>query len=166
MKLEAKEDPDNLIRIKPTTIIESEEGFNIGKNTYIGHFGFIDASNKVTIKEGCQISNNVSIYTHSSHMSIRLYGKQYTFNSDLIGYKKGSVYIDKYTFVGCNVLIQPNTRIGKGCIVKAFSNVKGEFPDFSIIDGNPAKVIGSTKDLDKPYLDEHEILNQYYNEWA
>jgi acetyltransferase-like isoleucine patch superfamily enzyme len=60
----------------------------------------------------------------------------------------------------------PETTIGKGSIVAAYSYVKGSFPDFAIISGNPAKVVGDTRELDKKYLDENPELNEYYNRWT
>jgi acetyltransferase-like isoleucine patch superfamily enzyme len=60
----------------------------------------------------------------------------------------------------------PNTKIGKGSVVAAFSYVKGDFPDFSIIAGNPAKVIGDTRQLDEPYLKENHQLRTFYDKWV
>ena len=59
----------------------------------------------------------------------------------------------------------PGTNIGKGCLISAYSFVSGDFPDFSIIKGNPAVVVGNTKDLDKSYLQDPEI-KKYYEAWA
>jgi len=126
----------------------------------------VEASNGITIREGCQITNYISILTHSSHNSIRFYGKEYRKNTDLKGYIKGSVEIGMYSFVGPHVTIMPNTTIGKGCLVSAYSLLKGDYPDFSIIAGNPATVVGSTKDKDEAFLKEHPELQVYYNEWV
>lgn len=155
-----------LTRVSNSTYIGNKENLDIEDNVFIGHFNFIDASNGLTIKTGCQITNYVSIITHSSHISIRLYGKQYPHEKDLKGYVKGSVTIGAYTFIGPHSLIMPGTKIGKGCIVSAYSKVQGEFPDFSVISGNPAKVTGSTKDLDRSYLESHPELKKHYSEWA
>jgi serine acetyltransferase len=38
----------------------------------------------------------------------------------------------------------PNTTIGDNCIVGAGSIVRGQFPENSVIVGNPAKVVMST----------------------
>ena len=70
----------------------------------------------------------------------------YRESDDLIGYIQGKVNIGKYTFIGPHSTIMPNTTIGKGCIVSAYSYVKGNYPDFSIISGNPAKIVGDTRD--------------------
>ena len=155
-----------LTRIGSTVTLIGENNFNIENNVYIGQYNFIEATNGITIKEGCQITNFISIITHSSHKSIRLYGKHYTKVSDKIAYGKGSVTIGKFTFVGPHSVIMPNTVIGKGSIVSAYSYVQGEFPDYSIIGGNPAQVIGDTRELDKPYLDKHSELKGYYDEWT
>ena len=74
--------------------------------------------------------------------------------------------IGKYTFIGPHVTIMPNTLVGKGCIISAYSLLRGDYPDFSIIAGNPASVIGSTKDKDMAFLEKHPELEEYYNEWA
>lgn len=153
-------------RVSNTTYIDSKERLTIGDNVFIGHFNVLDASNGLTIGEGCQITNYVSILTHSSHISIRLYGKKYTEHKEHRGYVKGSVEIGKYSFIGPHSVIMPGTKIGKGSIVSAYSYVKGEFPDFSVISGNPAQVIKSTKELDQGYLDSYPELKECYNEWA
>lgn len=154
------------VRISNMTFIDHPENLLLEDNIFIGHFNFIEASNIVSIGEGCQITNYVSITSHSSHNSIRLYGKQYTKESKHIGYVKGPVNIGKYTFIGPHSLILPNTRIGKGSIISSYSKVQGEFPDFSIIKGDPAKIIGDTREIDKKYLEMHPELKKFYDGWA
>ncbi|GAB4447551.1 MAG: hypothetical protein Fur0028_02490 [Bacteroidales bacterium] len=154
------------VRISNTTFIHAKDKFVIGDHVFIGHYNFIEASNGLTIEEGCQITNYVSITTHSSHISIRLYGVEYSNFQDLKGYIKGPVTIGKYSYIGPHTVIMPNTKIGKGSVVAAFSYVKGDFPDFSIIAGNPAKVIGDTRQLDEPYLKENHQLRTFYDKWV
>lgn len=153
-------------RISNTTFIDNLENLEIEDNVFIGHYNYIEASNRITIKEGCQITNFISITSHSSHISIRLYGKRYGSFQNHKGYEKGSVFIGKYSFIGPHSIIMPNTTIGKGSIVGAYSYVQGDFPDFSIIKGNPAKVVGDTRHLDSKYLTENPELKDFYNEWA
>ena len=152
----------NDTRISNTSYIGCIKQLNIADNVFIGHYNFIDACNGITIEEGCQITNYISILTHSSHIAIRLYGKEYTNTKDKIAYNEGSVEIGKYTFVGPHSTIMPGTKIGAGSIIAAYSYVKGEFPDFSIISGNPAIVVGDTRNLDDAYLKEHPELKLTY----
>ncbi|MBP7497420.1 MAG: acyltransferase [Bacteroidales bacterium] len=153
-------------RISNSTFIDYKENLDIKDNVFIGHYNFIEASGGITIKEGCQLTNFISITTHSSHISIRLYGKEYGNYPDKKGYIKGPVYIGEYSFIGPHSLIMPDTHIGKGSIVAAYSYVQGDFPDFAIIKGNPAVVVGSTKDIDSKYIEEYPELKKFYSEWA
>ncbi|MDC0100153.1 MAG: acyltransferase [Crocinitomicaceae bacterium] len=153
-------------RIGSTTTLLGKDKFYVDDNVFIGQYNFIDASNKITIGTGCQITNFCSVLTHSSHKSIRLYGENYGKVGPMIGYGEGEVKIDMYTFIGPHSVIMPNTTIGKGCIVSAYSLVKGDFPDFSVIAGNPAKVIGDTREMDKEYLEKHPDRRENYDSWA
>ena len=155
-----------LTRISNTTFIDSPSNLDIADNVFIGHHNFIDASNGLVVEEGCQLTNFISVLTHSSHVAIRLYGKEYTNHSDRIGYVKGKVRIGAYSFIGPHSVIMPGVDLGKGCLVAAFSYVKDSFPDFSIIAGNPAVRIGDTRDTDKSYLQQHPELQQFYDAWA
>lgn len=154
------------VRISNTTFIGSKEKLTLGDDVFIGHFNMIDASNGLTIEEGCQLTNYISVLTHSSHNSIRLHGAAYTKHKDHVGYVKGSVVIGKYSFIGPHSVIMPGTQIGKGSIISSFSYVKGVYPEFSIIAGNPAVVTGDTRTLDRPYLDQHPELEELYNKWS
>ncbi len=153
-------------RVSNSTAIQGERNLDIEDNVFIGHFNFIDASNGLKIEEGCQITNYVSILTHSSHISIRLYGHAYNQTEKMIAYGSAPVSIGKFTFVGPHSVIMPGTTIGKGSLISAFSYVKGDFPDFSIIQGNPATRIGDTRDLDRTWLEANEELRVYYEEWS
>lgn len=137
---------------------------DIGNNVFIWHFTILDTFNGVKIGDDCQIGTRVGIFTHSSHNSIRLYNKKYHdvhFDSH-VGRRKGSVEIGSCTFVGANSIIMPGTKIGKGCIVAGFSYVAGEFEDFSIISGNPAKKIGDVRASDLKFLRGHPELIENY----
>ncbi|MGB3946501.1 MAG: acyltransferase [Bacteroidia bacterium] len=153
-------------RISSSAVILNPENLNIADNVWIWHYSIIDASNKVTIGEGCQIGAWVGIFTHSSHIAIRLYGNDSyikTEQHERIGYLKGQVSIGAYTFVGAKASIMPNVTIGKGCLIAAGTLVNKSVPDFSIVVGNPGVIKGSTKDLDKQYFSEKLVQENYFD---
>lgn len=152
-------------RISNSTFIDHASKLNISDNVYIGHHNFIEASNGVTIGEGCQLTNFITITSHSSHDSIRLYGAS-KIEGEPIGYQKGPVEIGKFTYVGPYSTIMPNTKIGKGSIISAYSYVSGIFPDFAILQGNPAKIIGDTRERDAELLEKYAFLKDEYNKWT
>jgi len=150
------------IRIGNSNFIDHKHNLILDNNVYIGHHNYIEASHGISISKGVQITSFITLTTHSSHNSIRLYGSTYTDFSDHIAYEKGPITISEYTFVGPYSVIMPNTKIGKGCIIASHSYVKGEFPDFSIIAGNPAKVVGDVREKDSVWLERHpELLKTY-----
>ncbi|MFN5985000.1 MAG: acyltransferase [Fluviicola sp.] len=151
--------------ISTATFIDYPQNLILGEKVFIGHFNFIEASNTIEIAEGCQITTYVSITTQSSHNSIRMYGKHYA-GADMKAYVKGPIKIGAFTFIGPHSTLLPNTTIGKGCIISAYSYVKGNFPDFSIISGNPAVIVGDTRTKDNEFLNQNPELQTYYNEWA
>lgn len=154
-------------RISPSTCIEFPQRLDLADHVFIGHFNFIEASGGVVIEEGVQITNYVSLVTHSSHQAIRLMGSAYARRDGrAAGMVRGAIHIGAYTFVGPHSLIEPGTRIGKGSVVAAFSAVRGEFPDFSVIKGNPAQRVGDTRDLDREALRRDPELAQRYRAWA
>ncbi|MFN5637701.1 MAG: acyltransferase [Flavobacteriales bacterium] len=152
-------------RISSHTFIDHPNRLNLGKQVYIGHFNVLEASQGLSIGDGVQITTHCVITTHSSHLSLRLYGPDYK-GDTMVGYVKGPVHVGKYTFVGPHSTLMPGTTIGKGCLVQAYSYVKGNFPDFSILGGNPAKIIGDTRQLDQKYLEEHPELKPTYEAWT
>lgn len=156
------------VRIGSTTTITGEEGLELNHHTYIGHYNFIDAAQGVYLGEGCQITTHVCILTHSSHHAIRLYGREYVNvpAGEKIAYRAAPVSIGAYTFIGPHTVVMPGSRIGKGCIIGAFSYVDGDFPDFSVIAGQPAKVIKSTRETDESYLQQYPALAPHYKAWS
>ncbi|HEY1090316.1 MAG TPA: acyltransferase [Burkholderiaceae bacterium] len=152
-------------RIAPSTCIEGEAGLQLADHVFIGQFNFIDAHAGVTIGEGVQITNFVSIVTHSSHRAIRLLGRRYaTQTGTPPGYVKAPIHIGAYSFIGPHSLIEPGARIGRGCLVCAYAQVRGEVPDFAIVAGQPAVVVGDVRERDAELLKQHPELAAHYQE--
>ena len=49
--------------------------------------------------------------------------------------------IGENSFIGFGAVIQAGTILGKQCIVGSNSVVRGIYPDYSVIVGNPRKVV-------------------------
>jgi acetyltransferase-like isoleucine patch superfamily enzyme len=157
-----------LTRISPSTCFEHEEGLELGDDVFIGHFNFIEASHGVRIDTGVQITNFVSVVTHSSHRSLRLMGHTYaTLPVDRRpGFVAGPVHIGAFSFIGPHCVIEANTRLGKGCLVESHSRVRGDFPDFAVLSGSPARVVGDTREGDAEWLAAHPEWQAHYDAWA
>jgi acetyltransferase-like isoleucine patch superfamily enzyme len=157
-----------LTRISPSTCIEHPQGLTLGNHVFIGHFNYIEALHGVRIDEGVQITNYVSIVSHSSHRSARLMGRAYAVTEPAarVGFIAGPVHIGAYSFIGPHSTLEANTRLGRGCLVASHSRVRGEFADFAVLAGSPAVVIGDTRDDDAPWLADHPEWHEHYVAWA
>ena len=160
-------------RISDTVFFYHKEKINIADNVFIGHYTILDGTGGIEIEEGAQIGVWVGIFTHSSHIAIRIYGNHYQEipEAQKKGYPIAPVKIGKYSFIGASSKILPasskilpGVKIGKGVIVAADSTVKEDVPDFMIVSGNPAKITGDTRKLDQRYIRDLKI-RQYYEEW-
>lgn len=157
-----------LTRLSPSTCIEHPPGLQLGDHVFIGHFNYIEALHGVRIDEGVQITNYVSILSHSSHRSLRLMGRAYAVTppAGRVGFIEGPVHIGAYSFIGPHTTIEANTRIGRGCLVASHSRVRGDFPDFAVIAGSPAVVVGDTREDDERWLQAHPQWRPHYEAWA
>lgn len=97
----------------------------------IGSFSSI-ASN-VVIQEDYHRQNKVSTYFMNKNI----------FNGDISEdiYSKGKVIIEEDVWIGSNSVILSGVRIGRGSIIGAGSIVTKNIPRYSIVVGNPAKII-------------------------
>ena len=155
------------VRVSNMTRIEHPHQLMVDDNVFIGHFNLIDASGGLAIGEGCQITNYVSLLTHSSHDALRLYGAAYLDHREHSGYLKKPTALGKYCFVGPHSVLMPGVRLGKGSLVSAYSLVEaGDYPDFAVLAGNPARVVGDTRTRDEKFLASHPELKPLYEAWA
>lgn len=153
-------------RISDTVYFNHPEKIAIGENVFIGHYCILDGTGGLEIGEGCQIAGWNGIYSHSSHISIRLYGSHYhdVPEYEKAGYKIEPVVIGKYVFVGAGAMIFPGVTIGDGALIHAGVIVTDDVGEFEIVTGCPAGVIDDTRKLDRRYLDDPQLRN-WYEEW-
>ncbi|SEK57722.1 Acetyltransferase (isoleucine patch superfamily) [Roseateles sp. YR242] len=153
-------------RISNTSVVFARELLAVEDHVFIGHFSVLDATYGLRIGEGCQIGFFTGIFTHSSHAAIRLYGREYVHTPVKKAYYTAPVEIGDFCFIGAHATLLPGTTLGRGCIVSAYSMVNGAFPDFAILAGQPAKVVGDTRRMDERLLREHPELAPFYEDWA
>lgn len=153
-------------RLSDTIFFNHPEKVFIEDNVFIGHFSILDGTGSLHIEEGAQLAGWNGIYTHSSHISIRLYGKHYQEipESEKKGYVVKPVRISRYAFIGAGAIVLPGVSIGQGALIAAGSIVKEDVEDFQIVSGNPCVPIGTTKKLDIEYLQDPTVKS-WYEEW-
>lgn len=128
---------------KAALFLYARWGMNLkGTPNYISSSCWFDGSDysRITLGEGCTISSNVSFLTHD--WSLHTIGRSLGVITEKPIGRHGDITIGDYAFIGRGSILMPNVVIGKGSVVGAGSVVRGVVPDYSIVVGNPSKIIG------------------------
>lgn len=135
------------------TIYPYGDGIRIGDYCYVGHNSVIRAGHRIDIGNHVLIAHNVTIMDTDSHeidarerantyMLMLQKGQPQT--AGLI--KTAPVVIHDHAWISYNVCVLKGVTIGEGAIVGAGSVVTKDVPAWTMVAGNPAKVI---KQLEK-----------------
>ena len=123
-----------------------EAEVSIGDNTFIGNSLFVCASgifigDDVLISWGCTIVDHDS---HSTDWINRCKDVEHTMRGfkDWSQVKIRPVVIGNKAWVGFNVIILKGVNVGEGAIVGAGSVVTKDVPAYSVVAGNPARIVG------------------------
>lgn len=101
------------------------------------------------------IALNTTIILDGEHR--KEYVSTYPFDAIFLGkykavFSKGPVKIGNDVWIGEGALILSGVTIGDGAVIGARTVVRGDVPPYSIVLGNPAKVVGyrfEKKDIDR-----------------
>lgn len=116
----------------------------IGKQVYIGPGAAIRGDwGGVIIEDGCNVQENCTVHMFPG-VTVRLQEAAHIGHGAII---HGAV-IGKNCLIGMNSVIMDNVVLGDECIVGALSFVKAgeQYPDRSLLAGNPAKLIKQVSD--------------------
>ena len=122
--------------ISKTRLASSKGGkLIIGNHVAIGRFSQIYALQSIIIEDGVLMAENtyISDNTHSFddvNIPIR--------DQEVI--PLNNVVVGSGTWIGRNACIM-GCKIGRNCVIGAFSFVKKDIPDYCVVVGNPARIV-------------------------
>lgn len=130
-----------------------------GLPKYIHHDVYLDEIGGIELGKGIIISTKVILLTHDYSYNVGLLAIEKPLPiGDFV--RKVPITVGDYSFIGAGTIVLPGSTIGKYCVIGSGSIVKGDVPDYSIVVGNPAKVIGDTRSWGEKnynkYIKEHE----------
>lgn len=124
----------------------------LGENTSIlRHVRFICAYNvqigdNCVLNSYCQLDGRVSKIIIGNNVDIaqetNIWTLEHDPNSDTHYGKGGDVIIDDYVWIASRVTILPGVHIKKGAVVASGAVVTKDVPEFAIVGGVPARIIG------------------------
>lgn len=120
----------------------------------------------MVIGRDCMFSWDIVLLGHDGHMIFDL--DTHTCTNNTLGVRKDGIVVGDHVWVGGEVVILPNSHIGKGSICGYRAVIKGTFPNNCMIGGIPGRIL--KKDVawmrENICLDENMIykLPQEYRE--
>lgn len=134
LKLIAKYFPVSRVRVSALR----GAGYSVGRNVYIGEELHVtdeleDRPCPLSIGDRVAIAQRVLIIL-SSYANNSLY-------RDVFGVKIGRVAIGRDAWIGAGAIILPDITIGEGAVVGAGSVVTQDVAPFTVVAGNPARII-------------------------
>ena len=151
--------------VDPSAVID--KGVKIGENSKIWHFSHVQKNaqignnctlgqnvnigNNVIIGNNVKIQNNVSIYEGVTLEDFVFCGPSCVFTNILLPRcefpQRGSQFyektlVKKSASIGANATIVCGNTIGRYAIVGAGAVVTKDVPNFALVLGNPAKIVG------------------------
>nr|WP_321410887.1 acyltransferase [uncultured Carboxylicivirga sp.] len=142
--------------ISANFIFESEMGLvKIGNNVHIGGVNFISRES-ITVGNDVTMAWDITIYDHDSHSiywehrkndNNQCYKDYFEYegnnviNKDWTNVKSSPIKIEDKVWIGFGVTILKGVNIGEGAVVAAKSVVTKNVPPWTVVGGNPARVL-------------------------
>ncbi len=115
-------------------------GVKIGEDTIVGDRAFLDG------RAGLIVGSHVDIASE-----VMIYNSEHDLDDPEFKATEEPVQVGDYVFIGPRAIILPDVRIGKGAVVAAAAVVTKDVPNYAIVGGVPAKVIGERRNKDFKY---------------
>lgn len=129
----------NYAIIRPTNLYGGKAGvgLKVGNNSSIGPYSYIGCSGYIEIGDNVMMSPRVSIYSENHNFSET--------DRPMIeqGVTRSFVIIEDDCWIAANAVILAGVTVGKGSVIAAGSIVTKDVPPYSIVGGNPARMIKS-----------------------
>lgn len=129
------------VKLRPSCTLfcnVSPSFISFGKGVEIGNHSIISSCNHIVIEDDVLTGPHVFIADHNHKYSdpnipIANQGVECPSSNEVV--------IGQGSWLGTNVVVVGNVRIGKHCVIGANSVVTRDIPDYSVAVGIPAKVI-------------------------
>lgn len=113
---------------------------SIGDDTIVGEFSVLDGRDALVIGNHVDIASEVMIYN-----------SQHDVNDGDFKAITAPVVIEDYVFIGPRAIILPGVTVGKGAVIAAGAVVTKDVPQYAIVGGVPAQIIGERKNKELTY---------------
>lgn len=129
----------NLVRIAPRgviTVLHRWRGVRIGSDCFIDPNAILETAypENITLGDDVRVTAGAIVMTH-------IKPPHYLRDHGLVPTVLKPVVLDDHSFIGVNAVILPGVTVGKAAVVASGAVVTSDVPPFTMVSGNPAKVI-------------------------
>jgi acetyltransferase-like isoleucine patch superfamily enzyme len=123
--------------ISSFTLVYGSSSLSVGEHSYIGPQSLINVDEPIRVGDESALGPRAMLFTHGS------------FFSYLEGYwaRRSGITIGNKVWCAAAVFIHPGVEIGDNTFVNSRSVVTQSVPGGSVVEGNPATVVGTTDRL-------------------
>lgn len=127
----------------------------IGRNSFVDYKAYFRYPSRISIGSNVTVNRDCSLY--ASHMvknieiiigdnvaigpHVRIYAATHDYSTYELSDRAASVIVEDYVWIGGGAIILPGVILGKGSVVGAGAVVAKNVPPFSVVAGNPARII-------------------------
>ncbi len=144
-------------------------GCRVLRGVTVYHPDGLRLDRNVGIAKGCQLNARGQIHIGQDTLlgpNCVIWSQDHVF-SDLDvpirsqGYQRSEVVIEADCWLASGVTVLRGVHLGRGCVVAAGAVVNQSFPDFSIIGGVPARVLGTRNPMpENPSEEANESVSE------
>lgn len=139
---------------KPLLIADPQRVYIHPYSRLQSHAKILNYTGRFILKPYAVCSDNLLVVTGNHVPTVGI--PQFFLGSSHINDRERDVIVDEGAWIGANVTLLSGTHIGRGAVVAACSVIKESVPPYSVVSGNPAKIIATVFPIEM--ILEHERM--------
>jgi acetyltransferase-like isoleucine patch superfamily enzyme len=129
----------NLVRVAPRGVINvlhRWRGVRVGRDCYIDPNAILETAypENISLGDDVRVTAGAIVMTH-------IKAPHYLRDKGFVPVVLQPVRLDDHSFIGVNAVVLPGVTVGKAAVVASGAVVTADVPPFTMVSGNPAKVV-------------------------
>jgi len=129
----------NLVRVAPRGVINvlhRWRGVQMGRDCYIDPNAILETAypENISLGDDVRVTAGAIVMTH-------IKAPHYLRDKGFVPVVLQPVRLDDHSFIGVNAVVLPGVTVGKAAVVASGAVVTADVPPFTMVAGNPAKVV-------------------------
>lgn len=134
-------------RIDGMVKVEGGMGVHIGPGCHVSSFAHLNIGGGLLfIGENAAVTSGAAILSGTNVMAGQAMSSAAPQEMQVVVRKRTE--IGDFAFIGAHAIVYPGVKVGRYAVVKAASVVTKDVPDYAVVAGIPAQVVGDRRELE------------------